>query len=529
MASGNQHEIINTRERVLSDDINRLQAFLGKHVAEMFRWMVSATMGEGGAGAVGSATTSPLSAVIFNGLWARPEIGTVNLFVEPGAIGMVNPDLSPSADDSAFKVFADAGVQVAGALTLTAGSGSTRIDVIECSRVDEVIEADNRDVFNIGTGLFTPTLVDKVARSRLSYRIRVGTPGGGFPGAASGWLPLAVASVPSTATTWDNCIVWDVRPLMMDLVRSPAQVSQVFPAHPKGYGTAFDSSGAGLWRLRGVFEAEFGSRRVGGEIASALSGLASGLFLAGTDVKESGFSVTNNLPWYVYAMFPHGLPRWARYSPSSSGQRVPLPFRGIPMLSQKPPANGQLQALNVAAALPADLGFTGTHTAGTPIATGAFDGSGNFIASAIAGGWTLLGGVPTAISPATGAGTNDLVYELADNTHLPVGCSMVRVRFTNLLTGTPVETGYKFTRTVRALDGASGITYEHVHRDNQTTAGGSITDIFELDIPLHALTNMPAGTPVTRRIGITYAILGGVSLTYSGQSAAVVGWRLGYD
>lgn len=527
MASGNKRMVLNTRERLVSTDHNRLQAFAGEHVAEIFRYMSTYLAGEGGAASIIGTTTSPMLSIVLNGLWARPEVGTVNLFIEPGVAGMVNPDASPSSDDSPFKVFKDDGVQLAGQLTLTpGGGGATRIDVIEFARIEQVEESDNRDIFNPATGLFAPTLVDKVISDRLTYRIRTGTPGGGFPGTASGWTPIAVASVPNTATTWDQCIVWDVRPLVTDLVRAPAQVLQKFPSIGKHYGSAY-SDGV-FRRLYGVFESQRDQWRVGGEIGSTLSGLAGGaLDLTSAEIIEPGFAGVGSLPWALYAMQPFGLPRWARYSPASSGLRVPLPFRGIPVLSQKTHAfDGKPVA---AVSLPTAFGLGGSSTEGVAVATGAFDAGGTFLNASYADGWTRLAGFPATVSPASGANTPDPIYEIQDSTHFPRGAVALRARFATTLNASIANTGFSLQRSVRCLDAASipiaEVGFEIVGHDSKNTS--QAFDTFEVDIPLHAIASMPNGSQVTRRFHVAYSTSGLVAITYAAQSMRIVGWKMG--
>lgn len=547
MASGQKRMQLNTRERVISTDHNRLQSFLGAHVSEMLRWMTLAAMAEGGASVMGTTTTSPLNAMILNGLWARPEIGTVNLFVEPGAIAMINPDGAPSADDSACKVFSDAGVTVAGSLTLTAGGGgATRIDVIECSRVEAVTESDNRDIFNPGTALFTPTLVDKVKLDRLTYRIRTGTAGAGFPGTASGWLPLAVAIVPQTATTWNDCIVFDVRPLLMDLAAGgAARVVKVFPKRPKGFATmATVIAASPLTSLRGIAESEFGQWRVGGEFAPALAGLTNNAIdMTSAELLETGFVAVANRPWYVYAMFPHGLPRWARYSPSSSGQRIPLPFKGIPVLTTKPPANGQHATVSSAVTMPAIFGFTATQTAGVPIMTGGTDDGGAMLDTSLFDGWTMFGRGGTAtgqnvgelLTIATGAGTNTQLYDLVDNTDIPVGAVAVRVRFSCILAfSNGAQTAYTMQRRALVYDTTNALTgqlYGPTDNLGGSSAGsGNVTVSWEVEIPLNCLASMPTGAPVTRRVGVEWTVTPHTgTVAFGTERAWVVGWRLGVD
>ena len=536
MGSGAKRVKFNTRERAVSNDHNRAQAMLARQTAEMVRWMMAATMGEELASGATSSTTSPLTGVILNGLWARPEIGTVNLFVEPGMCGVVNADASPSADDSPFKVMWSDGEQTAGALTLTAGGGGTRLDVVEFRRVEEVEETANRDIYDPATGTFSAALVDKVVRDKLEFRIRLGTPGAGFPGTVSGWLPIMVASVPNAAVTWNDCICWDVRPLMADRVRGPARVEQTFVSLRRLWATQANE-GAGA-RLAGLADSAFLENIAGGDLGGPLAGYTDGQMplLAG-DFLEGGFVATNNRPWYLYAVFPHSLPRWARYTPSSSGKRQPLEHRGVLVFSQKAPASGLLQAA-AAITMPTTLGFTTTQTRATPLLAGAYDDAGTLLDLMAADGWMRFGGTGVLaaagngilVSPSAGATTQTVTYDLVDNVTHPVGATAVRLRVTTGITFTGgANQGITMQRKVSVLDTAAGTLLGDAEYLNLSTgAAGVMTYAFEVEIPLHTLGGaMPSGAPITRQVEVDLAMSGGAPYTFANQRAFVVGWRLG--
>lgn len=522
--SGQKIEKLNFRERVVSNDWMRMQAFIGAHVADISKWLFSAVSTEGGFPFLIETTTDPLWGIILNGLNVRPEIGTTNLFIQPGVIGMANPDAVPSADDSAFKIWADPGVQLAGLLTLTPGAVGTRIDVIECSRTQVDIESDNRDIFDVLTGLFTPALVPKVHGSQLTFRIRTGTPGGGFAGVgtAAGWMPLAVCSVPSTATTWDDVIVWDVRRLMSDMVRSPAQVTQQFPKQGRNWATYHEVGG--VRTLRGWVETELDESRMGGQFASSISGFAGGaLDLLSTEVLESGFAPVANTPWALYMVRPFGLPRWARYSPATTGARQPQPLNGIPVFTQRLPGTHRGKP-STAIALPTGLGLGGTSTDAVVAVTGGFGAGPTFLSGVVGGGWTRLTGPPAVISPAAGAGTGSVRYDLSDNTHWPNGAVAVRLRFRTQLSAV-AGTSLDCTRSVQQLDGAGNILTEDLTRFTlMSPTGGVLLEFFEIEVPLHCFAGMPTGTNITRQFQVVHTV---AVFTFALQSCQVMGWRMG--
>ncbi len=281
-----------------------------------------------------------------SGLLFTPAVGSTGSVVGPGIAGLLDPDAVPSTDDSQYKYVADPGTS---SLTLTANSsGSIRIDVVECSRVqpDTILETDNRDVFNTVTGLFAASTVNKVSQAQLQYRIRTGTPGAGFPGTAQGWLPLAVLSVPNATTVWDTVTVWDVRPLLSDRIFQPFAVAREMPLwlNSSGITVEVDSS---MTLCTGTVEvsatdislgslATYSRRRLGGRLRRGTPGTDlpvsgyDGLDLADA-ANQSGMaaSATN----YLYLVEPFGLPRWARYTDFTAGVRQPRSPRGIPMVT----------------------------------------------------------------------------------------------------------------------------------------------------------------------------------------------------
>ncbi len=332
--TGNPKVKLNTRERVLSSDANRSQAMAGQHLANAMRFLLDATAEEDDlAGAVetlSDGTASFLQGVVFSGLRPHPVDGTVDMLVTPGSCLLAdNP--SPGTDDSIAAIVTDPGVITTGLLTLTAGAGSIRIDVIECQRVTTVTETQNRDIFNPATGLFAPSQVDKVTVGRLVYRIRTGTPGSGFPGVAAGWMPLAVCRVAAGATSWDNVILWDVRPLASDRWNAPFNTVKRVPERGRCFVWSDVTTVPGEVRVAGLVEAQFGAYKAGGHLGITSSTGASGYFDVALAANRAGNhpGYTADLHWYLYAIFPFGLPRWVRYTDSGSGERTPRGQRGI--------------------------------------------------------------------------------------------------------------------------------------------------------------------------------------------------------
>jgi hypothetical protein len=384
MSGGPNQLVINTRERAVSNDIMRAQAFADAALGGVLQYIFDGTANEDdAAGVVGitESVGSPPSAIIFGGCQARPEVGTTNLYVDPCVIGFTDVDSPVNPDDSYFKIITDPGVTNVGQLTLTPNtSGSVRIDVIEVSRLpNQVLATDNRDIFDPTTGLFTATTVTKVQADQLAYRIRPGTPGAGFPGVVSGWLPIAVASVPNTATNWDACDVWDVRPLASDLARSPFNIKDsAYPfvgrrsvqlVQPTTQST-FNPWNYAI-NATGRAEMVLGYWLIGGNLAPGTSPLN----INTTQVLEPTFysDFSGGLAGFggafpqfnvdfvcLYLATFFGLPRWARYTPATSGSRKPMSPRGVPIFSCKWP--GPTGAPSAAIGFPSAFGFGSATT-----------------------------------------------------------------------------------------------------------------------------------------------------------------------
>jgi len=363
MGSGMKRMIINTQERAISPDINRLQAFAGKGNAEFLRYLMDVSGNDDlEAGAVITEYASlgtPLRAEIANGILVRPQVGSLDVLVDPGAMYAIAPDAD--ADSSNYKFVKTAGVAILGSLVMTPNaSGSDRIDVIECQvNPDVIVETDSRDIFNPSTGLFTAASVSKARENQLTFRVRAGTPAAGYPAAVSGWLPLAVARVPTGTTINDTITFWDVRPLLNDREFGSANLTRDLPTVSAGQLTYNPVTGL----MHGSIDV-VGSdgRRRGGRMRRGTPGVdAESISL--TDVaNQSGAAFVADTLRYLYLVTPFGLPRWAKYVDAPS-TRVPRSPRGIPVLSDVPPQH-QRNTPSAAIVLPTSTGLGGSTTAG---------------------------------------------------------------------------------------------------------------------------------------------------------------------
>jgi hypothetical protein len=381
MGSGRTKVKLNTNERAVSTDLNRLQALAAKDMQELFRALLNTPQGSddsdgGGTETPNASQSAPVSAEVISGLRFQVTNASTACSITAGTVMMLDPDSSPSSDDSPYKYINDPGLST-GTLVMTANaSGSTRIDIIECARLgvpgggggsttggDSTIETSSRDIFNDGTGLFSPSTVTKVASGRLQYRIRTGTPGSGIPAAVAGWLPLCVASVPNGSTNWDTVTLWDVRPLVSD--REYGLVANV-GNQPKVRNASINA--LTLTAVAGTVDATLDGRRVGGILRSGV-GTSDSAFIdvtAAANQEGSGISLTANTLWSLYLVTPAGLPRWARYT--ATGTRAPRATRGIPVVSNIAPFSNN--SPSSAISLPSGTGLGGATVDAVCVATG---------------------------------------------------------------------------------------------------------------------------------------------------------------
>lgn len=524
--SGLKREVFSARERAVSDDLVRAQAFLSAAIAEKHRRIHTSLASEeeaAGKTTVPAATGNPLSAMILEGLRFDPQIGSVNALVTPGVGLFVMPDASPHPDDDPGRLISDPGVQTAGALTLTAGAVSTRIDVVEVQPTSTVVESDNRDLFNPSTGLFSAVLVNKVVRGSLTYRIRTGTAGAGFPGTASGWLPIAVCSVPSSATTWDDVVVWDVRPLLSDLARGPGIVDSVWNTLSRQHAAVVNN--AGTWSASGIVEGELGGWKVGGNLSPTLTGATSVDLDSGAtpNVQVPGFAAVASLPWYLYLVQPFGLPRWARYSPATSLQRTPQAPRGVPAFTQQAPDYSGRPT--TAIPLPTATGLGNTSDNALAVLAGVF-GAGATFCGIVVGrdAMTRILTPGISLAPSSGAASAVVTYQLT-SALVPGHASVIRLRLTTVIADTAGD--YTISRMIALYDAVGGnIVVEQRWNGTATVpAAGSFTDQFEVELPLPP--PLPTGSFSTLEVKFTITWVSGGAIAYSNQAAAIVGWRIG--
>jgi hypothetical protein len=460
MTVGSRDVVINNLERAVSTDINRLQTFKDAALSQLANWLfgvqqLNTELFPGFITQFPPGALDPYqNSVIVNGLMPYPLNGSVDMFVSPGLAFM--EDGGYTADQSPFRYVDDPGISAIGTLQLTPAPGATRIDVIECALIENVLEQSNRDIYNPATGLFTPVLVDKVKAGRLQYRIREGAPGGGFPGVVSGWLPLAVVSVPSAAATWDDCTLWDVRPLLS-------------AAHkPPFVNWLQDTSSQTHWSTA-EWNAAFTELRVTGKMVNGLgpynqSGLLGNhptdvpwIDLANAANWAAGAVPIAGFPYYLWALTPFNLPGWRKYTGISFNPRRPTGMAGVMAVSMVAPTARGFPSLPISP--PTATGLGGSTQIGSIAACGVVDSGAIGQPFASDGDWVHQGQdlptiSPVATAPVSGVGTSR--YNFVDNILYPASARAIRFTFARAYAlGVSPTNGYLYY-TVRLVDTITG-------------------------------------------------------------------------
>lgn len=537
MSSGGKQVVFNTRERLVSNDHNRTQRFADWEMSEILRRLFGNRIGTapfnfGGAvqetgGYVDTDDVDtagigvPLKGDVLEGLVVLPQQGSLNLHVSPGCVLLDDPDgqtgssqaTPANPDDSRGKLVADPGLLVSGVLTIAAGSGGgTRIDVIECRRSQVVTENDNRDVFDPGTNSFAPQSVPKAMASQLEYRVRQGTPGAGLPANVQGWLPLAVASVPTSAATVDDITFWDVRPLVKDRV-SWDQQSLIPFIEPNSSLTVKTTPTVPL-----TFQDQFGY--ITSQLGMYRAGGIVDFDLMDTAFWEPGFTPAANLIYYLYAVFPGNLPRWVRYA-ASPNPRIP---------------NGPLGVLTVAQTVPNPSGIGVTNVVAPASSTGL---GGVGVAAILSAGYCITDGTsvkpratslagdvyrPTAyrvVAPTSGFNN----WTLVPGGQFPIGAKTVFLKFSFGLTGGAADTVFNYSQNVDVLDPSNTNLIYPVEAGTGTdfTNGSGDAGLgFVVEVPV-ARFQLGAGY-ASDNLKITVPLSGSIGTLNSG-SLSIVGWR----
>ncbi len=508
--SGNKRIEITDLERAEETDILQAESFLARDSHEMVRHHVSQDLR--GAWANNPGLVAPFVAVpaptdfivaqdCFSGLMVRPDSAT-SLAIDPGEMGAFFPTYpNTTGDDSQYVAISSVGLPTPNAIiTFLANAGpGVRWDIIECQPTEVLVSSAVRGVFTPPAGPFTPTNLPKVRGGELTFRIRRGVAGSGIPSIDPDWMPLAAVHVRTDSTSFLNCDVYDIRPLVAE--RCPFGIRH--PISPPGTNlcyrselyecelSAFSIGGVNGMVSAGYFRGHFGGYWSGGVIQKNLPASNAANF-GDTSVtggsyaffnwedplnRDAAFVAAANATWHLKCVFPRGYPRWVRYSQNAlvagasnrlrvSG-RLPQGPRGILVASK---FQGLRNGIYTPGTMPAAFGDAAAIEWGHAVSAGIFDG---IVASAL---YPAIGGSfdkkysfvtegnLAILSPVTLVGSlpSASTWRLdgtLDTTIIPVWCRAVLVEFSfTWVTGAGGgEIDFTNTKAALAASAANGV------------------------------------------------------------------------
>jgi hypothetical protein len=533
--SGMKKLVINTQERAVSTDINRMQAFKDADVSELLRYWLDVTDSDDlTSGVVTEPNTleTPMRTEILNGFLARPQTGSTNVFVDPGVAMMMIAD--GAADESNYKYVRDPGTTTPGALVIAAGAVATRIDVVEFRQnpTDRIV-TDSRDIFDTSTGLFSASTVTKERSAQLEFRVRQGSAGGGMPANQSGWTPIMVASVPSSSTSNDNCTFWDVRPLVADRRATGAfSKSRERAIHLGGQCFTVGPTGTNENLQQGTYELiDLHGRKLGGRLRKTSPDTvdADNFDWDSADNWESGTVPATNTPCFSYFLTPFGLPRWSRYS--ATGTRLPRSPCGLVVLSTIGP--NLFGTPSSAISLPTSTGLGGSTSDGICFGhsrrTGGGGGKNRAFHQSNLVQRKGVEGVPSLAASSVGLGFASFVP--VPNTHFPQNAKAVWVKLIvarslpNNTTESVAAAVWKWFLVGNVLDSKTTGDLPAALYSNKT--GGAIDVSYEVTVRLALPTEYPAATYTTPMLlqASWSAAGGGTALTADSASIEIVAWE----
>ena len=212
--------IFNSRERAVSSDFNQIQQFAAQERNDMIAAMLTPSKnrfsGIGQSVSYSGSANAPLPGYVLDGLLAVVDAASSGILINPGAV-FVRPSDPTDANDSGWVLVESAGVQMTGQLVLAAnGAASPRVDVIEFTVIQSTVTTASRDIYNPTTGLFVASVVTKVTKPTLSFRLRQGT-AGSAPGYSAGYMPILIA-VLQPSTDLAKVDYYDCRPLWREMM-----------------------------------------------------------------------------------------------------------------------------------------------------------------------------------------------------------------------------------------------------------------------------------------------------------------------
>lgn len=316
----------NTRERAISTDINNLESLAGRNLLESLRWMIATQNDPASVGTPGTAASNPRSVVV-GGLQAAAAGN--DLAVSPGVLFQESATLSPlpGAFDSPYRFGRLATTEI---ITMPS-PGVDTFYLLEAQIVQVLTSSQSRDIFNVGTQTFVPTVVPKEYEFQIQFQLLTG--GSAFPTPSGGdWVVIAGIRRPGGGGPVLGSDIYDLAMRWSDYTPAQQRVTPVSPASTPLFLSAP--------YLKTVFEpGNAASNLIIGSAMVQYRGLsfmyrtpAAGIDVTSAQYLEPGVVLAADTWYYLYLMPYNGqLPR------SSYG--AGFMHQGVIVLRATPPVN----------------------------------------------------------------------------------------------------------------------------------------------------------------------------------------------
>lgn len=558
--SGIKAQNINNLSRARSTPINVLQNFAAHSAARVMQGLLNTAYQLGLDDTAwreqeSTVNATPLSADVITGLKIRPFSSYVLI-----AAGILAAHATSSSYnsllDSDYALVQSPGVTSSTALTFVAnGSGSPRLDVIECALTEETTTI-SEDIYDPSTGLFTATLQVDTRTVVLSFRIRQGVAGSGYPGHAAGWLPLCIALHPGITASFADVDFYDVRPLVSSRTSNPGRLSVGGKhGHQNHYFFSMSNTGGDLDGAfhcssnvvnTGVRAGPYESR---GRICPTVPGttVESGHLTLGAAHCKPGVSASPpgaTIEFrYLLAAEPHDLPRWARYTTAvtGTGEREPSDNWGLYFIANNTVAVDEDGKMTSFESLPTGYGLTSQYAAQLVAVwrqTGPSAGSNTFPFFTRGDGWVEFSDSDTNFASATPSSIVaatlfpfKCILGPRGQDYLPYACSGFKIRVTFSVTPTSAVNSSRLTARLTQLSTNLSATKESRMGPMNNGVAAQVSEVFDFTIPAENLRH-PGNAPYDLNFAVDCELFltggGTVTATVSSISFVILGVTLGY-
>jgi len=283
------NEFINVRERPLSTDINTLGDLIGRQMMDL-QLMLSARRRLNVATEV--VPTTVTRNIVAGGLDPVGLTPASSIYIGAGTLVQLSATIAPvpGTYDSNYRI----GVLRAATSVVIPTPGADTYYLIEGRMVSAVTVTGLRDILDAGTGVFVPTLVDKITEQSVEFQVVAGAAQNAPLPSGGEWVPLYVVFQPSGGGGITSEQIADLRQSAYDI--GPGSLATALPSRSDGFF-------AGSSKITPI-DAYTTTIGYSADIVMPLTGTpitgASGGDLNTAIFKEAGLALAANTRYYLY-------------------------------------------------------------------------------------------------------------------------------------------------------------------------------------------------------------------------------------